>query len=116
VRRRRRNAGEQVGHEPRARPARFVRLIEFQTTRIDEVCALERQWREAEGTGSATAMTITRDRDRQNRYVWMIEFPSREHAARSDELDETRDIAEQLMKLADGPAVFRNLDALDDRP
>ena len=111
--RRRRTSGEKRSDDPRERPTRFLRLIEFQTTRIDEVCALERQWRDAEGAGSATAMSITRDRDRQNRYVWMIEFPSREHAARSDELEETQHITEQLMKLADGPAVLRNLDALD---
>ena len=58
-------------------------------------------------------MNITKDRDRQNRYVWMIEFPSHEHAVRSDALEETQFVAEQLMKLADGPAVFRNLDVLD---
>ena len=113
--RRRRRTSDNAGAGDRAvEPTRFVRLIEFQTTRIDEVRALERQWRDAtEGTGVATAMSITKDCDRHNRYVWMVEFPSREHAARSDELEETRYMAEQLVKLADGPAVFRNLDVLE---
>ena len=114
MRRGRRALGKQVSGNEDAGPGRFVQLIEFQTTRIDEVRALERRWRDAiEGAGAATAMSITKDRDRHNRYVWMIEFPSSEDAARSDELDETQYIAEQLMKLADGPAVFRNLDRLD---
>jgi hypothetical protein len=114
VRRSRRTSEKVVAGARDVHSTRFVRLIEFQTTRVDEVRALERQWRDAtEGTGTATAMSITKDRDRHNRYVWMVEFPSYEHAARSDELEETRYIAEQLMKLADGPAVFRNLDVLD---
>ena len=58
-------------------------------------------------------MSITKDRDRHNRYVWMVEFASHEHAARCNQLDETRHIAEQLMKLSDGPAVLRNLDVLE---
>ena len=61
-------------------------------------------------------MRVTKDRDRHNRYVWMIEFPSHEHALHSDALEDTQYIAEQLMKLADGPAVLRNLDVLDDFP
>jgi hypothetical protein len=117
VRRSRRTRDQQLSGDPDTRPTRFVQLIEFQTTRIDEVRALERQWRDVtEGAGTATSMSVTKDRDRHNRYVWMIEFPSHEHAARSDELEETRYIAEQLMKLADGPAVFRNLDVLDGLP
>ena len=110
----RRAFGKQVSANADVRPTRFVQLIEFQTTRIEEVRELERRWRDAiEGAGTATVMSITKDRDRHNRYVWMIEFPTRELAARSDELEETQYIAEQLMKLADGPAVFRNLDVLD---
>ena len=58
-------------------------------------------------------MNLTRDCDRHNRYVWVVEFPSREDAARSDDLEETRYITEQLLKLADGPAVVRNLDVLE---
>ena len=61
-------------------------------------------------------MSITKDCDGHNRYVWVIEFPSYEHAALSAESEETRYIAEQLMKLADGPAVFRNLEVLDRLP
>jgi len=95
---------------------KFVQTIEFQTSRIDEILALDSKWREATaGKRTATAMNITRDRDRPNTFVWMIEFPSYEDAMRNNDLPETQQIAEQMMKLSDGPAVFRNLDVVEQR-
>jgi quinol monooxygenase YgiN len=95
---------------------KFVQIMEFQTSRIDEIMALDQHWRETtEGKRTATAMNITQDRDRPNTYVWMIEFPSYDDAMRNNDLPETHEIAEQLAKLTDGPAVFRNLDVLDQR-
>jgi hypothetical protein len=95
---------------------KFVQSIEFQTSRIDEMMALDEQWREAtSGKRTATTMSITKDRDRPDTYVWMIEFPSFEDAMRNNDLPETRQIAEQMMNLSDGPAVFRNLDVMEQR-
>ena len=34
---------------------------------------------------------------------------------RNNDLAETQQIAEQMMKLTDGPAVFRNLDVIDQQ-
>jgi hypothetical protein len=95
---------------------KFVQTIEFQTSRIDEILALDTKWREATaGKRTATAMNITKDRDRPNTYVWMIEFPSYEDAMRNNDLPETQQIAEQMMKLSDGSAAFRNLDVMEQR-
>jgi quinol monooxygenase YgiN len=95
---------------------KFVQIIEFQTSRIDEIMALDSKWREATaGKRTATAINITKDRDRPNTYVWMIEFPSYDAAMRNNDLPETQQIAEQMMKLSDGPAVFRNLDVVEQR-
>lgn len=95
---------------------KFVQTIEFQTSRIDEIMALDNKWREATaGKRTATAMNITKDRDRPNTYVWMIEFPSYEDAMRNNDLPETQQIADQMMKLSDGSAVFRNLDVVEQR-
>ena len=95
---------------------KFVQIIEFQTSRIDEMMAIDKQWRDAtEGKRTATAMNVTKDRDRPDTYVWMVEFPSYEDAMRNNELLETQRIAEQMMKLADGPAKFRNLDVMEQR-
>ena len=46
---------------------RFVQTIEFTTTRIDEITALDARWRESTaGKRTATEMRITEDRDRPN--------------------------------------------------
>jgi len=95
---------------------RFVQTIEFTTTRIDEITALDARWRESTaGKRTATEMRITKDRDRPNTYVWMIEFPSEDAAARNNDLPETAEIAEKMAKLCDGEPIFRNLDLLEQR-
>ena len=95
---------------------RFVQTIEFTTTRIDEIMALDKKWRrDTEGKRTATAMNITRDRDRPNTYLWMVEFPSPDDAARNNDLPETAEIAEQMNKLCEGEPTFRNLDLLEQR-
>lgn len=93
---------------------KFVQIMEFQASRIDEIRALDNQWRDAtKGKRTATAMTITKDRDRPNTYLWMIEFPSYEDAMRNNDLPETQQISEQIMKVTDGPPTFRNLDVIE---
>jgi len=95
---------------------RYVQIMEFTTTRIDEVMALDEKWRERTvGKRTATAMSITKDRDRFNTYRWMIEFPSADHAAQNNGLPETAEIAEQMHKLCESGPIFRNLDLLDQR-
>jgi len=96
---------------------KFVQIIEFQTSRLDEMRALDKQWQEAtEGRRTATALSIAKDRDRPDTYLWMVEFPSYEDAMRNNEMPETQQISEQMMKLADGPAVFRNLEVIEQGP
>lgn len=93
---------------------KFVQIIEFQTSHIDEMLAVDQQWQAStQGKRTATALSITKDRDRPNTYLWMIEFPSYEAAMRNNELPETQKASEEMMKLTDGPAVFRNLDVVD---
>jgi hypothetical protein len=99
--------------EPRVK---FVQIIEFQTSRVDEIMALDEKWVKAtEGKRTATTMTVTQDRDRPGTYVWMIEFPSYEAAMRNNDLPETQQISGDMMKLADGPTTFRNLDVMEQR-
>src|SRR5579862_744217 len=95
---------------------KFVQTIEFTTTRIEEVMALDKKWEEATaGKRTATGMRITKDRDRPNTYLWVIEFPSADAAAKNNDLPETAEIAEQMAKLCDGEPIFRNLDLLEER-
>jgi len=89
----------------------FIQVIEFETTRPDEVEALVSEWR-ANTAGKRTAQrgTFTKDRDRPNTYVQIVEFPSYEDAMANSELPETASFAGKLRELCDGPMAFRNLD------
>jgi len=95
---------------------KFLQIIEFTTTRLDEVMALDERWEQATaGTRTATSIRITKDRDRPNTYLWAVEFPSAEAAATNNDLPETAEIAEQIAKLCEGDPTFRNLDLLEER-
>ena len=52
----------------------------------------------------------TADRDRPNTYVNIVEFPSYDDAMKNSEAPATKALSEKMMKLADGPPTFRNLD------
>lgn len=89
----------------------FVQIIEFSTTRIDEVRQMVEDFRAStEGTRTVVKGMVCADRDQANRYVNIVEFESYEEAMRNSELPETRAFAERMMKLCDGPPTFRNLD------
>jgi hypothetical protein len=89
----------------------FIQLIEFVTTRPDEVEALVTEWR-AQTAGRRTALrgSFTQDRERPNTYLQIVEFPSYEDAMANSDLPETTSFAEGLRELCDGPMLFRNLD------
>lgn len=94
----------------------FVQVLEFRTSHHEEIMALDKKWRkETEGKRTATSMTITQDRDRPGTYIWMIRFPSYEAAMENNDLPETQKISGEMMKLADGPPSFRNLDVMEQR-
>ena len=89
----------------------FVQIIEFTTTRPDEVEALSTEWQaQTEGRRTAQRGTFTQDRDRPNTYVQIVEFPSYEDAMANSALPETAGFAERVSALCDGPMTFRNLD------
>ncbi len=94
----------------------FLQIIEFKTTQLDKILELDQRWRDAtEGKRTATSTTMTKDRDRPDTYLWIIEFPSYEAAQRNDQLPETQEIAQEMMKASEGEPVFRNLDLIDKR-
>jgi len=100
----------------RGSPMKFVQIVEFQTTRLDDVLALDQKWRdETKGKRTATAMTIAKDRDKPDTYLMLIEFPSYDAAQQNNELPETQNIAQEMQQLSSAPAVFRNLDVMEQR-
>ena len=93
--------------------ARFVQIIEFQTSRIEEIEALGRPSR-TEGSTAPTFRRIlaTADRDRPGTYLTIVEFDSYDSAMENSSRPETSDFAARMAALCDGPPVFRNLDVM----
>jgi len=94
---------------------KFIQIIEFTTSRADELDAMLDEWLEkTQGKRTATRGVEARDRDRPNTYVQIIEFPSFEDAMANSKLPETAEVAARLAELCDGPPTFRNLDVARD--
>lgn len=89
----------------------FIQVIEFTTTRIDEMRQLVEELRaRPQGASPAVKATLCADRDQENRYVNIVEFPSYEEAMKNSESEETTKFAQRMAALCDGPPTFRNLD------
>lgn len=94
------------------RMAGFVQIIEYTTSRIDEMRALNDKWRDEHPEMGPVRITVTADRDRPNTYLSIVEFASYEEAMRNNDDPLTAQFAEQMQALADGPPTFRNLDVV----
>jgi hypothetical protein len=91
---------------------KFVQIIEYQTSKFDEMQKLNDEWLAAtEGKRSAARAIDCSDRDQPNTYMTIVEFPSYEEAMKNNDLPETQAMAAKMQALCDGPATFRNLDA-----
>lgn len=98
--------------------ATFVQIIEFRTSRIDELRALGedmRARREAEGdkSGGPRRALFTEDRDRPGHYLNIVEFESYEAAMANSNHPETQQFARTMAELVDGPPTFYNLEVRD---
>ncbi len=92
-----------------------MQIIEFRTTDIDGVRQIDDDWRRAtEGRRTARRELLARDHSDPNRHFAVVYFDSYESAMENSELPETRALAEQYMKVTDGPPVFYDLDILGD--
>ena len=90
---------------------KFIQIIEYTTTKPDEVqAALDEFLASTGGSRPNTRASVTKDRDRPNTYLNIVEFPSYEVAMKNSESPEVKALSEKMMKLADGPPTFRNLD------
>jgi hypothetical protein len=96
---------------------KFVQLVEYSTSKPDEVDQLMSEWVTAtQGKRAATRSITGKDRDSSNRYVEVVEFPSHEDAMRNSELPETSAFAEKIGELCESGPTFRNLDVVrEDR-
>lgn len=94
----------------------FVQIIEYQTSRIEELEALGREFREqsANTPGAAKPLrgTITADTERPRYYLSIIEFESQEVAMEASNRPETQEFFDRMSALMEGPPKFYNLDVV----
>jgi len=88
----------------------FAQLIEWKTSRYDEVENLNHEWRERFPTTGPTRILVCSDRDNAGSYFTMVEFSSYEEAMKNSEDPATSEYAAKMQALSDGPPVFHNLD------
>ena len=92
----------------------FIQIIEWSSTRIDEVRALgEQRQAEMAGQDGPARITVTADRARPGRYMTIVEFASYEQAMRNSQRPETGAFAQRMAELCDGPPTFYDLDVVD---
>ena len=95
--------------------AGFVQIVEYQTSRIDEVAALGTEFREQMANVQGPKPlggTITADKDRAGYYLSLVEFDSYEAAMEASNRPETQEFFGRLAKLMDGPPKFYNLEVV----
>jgi hypothetical protein len=94
----------------------FVQIIEFRTSKLDEMRELEEEWWAAAGTDVTVRRAIyCADRDAPGRYVNIVFFDSYESAMENSNLPVTHEFSQKMQALSEGPATFHNLDVVDDR-
>jgi hypothetical protein len=94
----------------------FVQVIEFTTTKYDEVRALGNRFvetRRAAGGPKPRSILFLRDRDRPNTYRTVARFASYEEAMENSDRDDTTEMAQEIAALCD-EQTFRNFDILDE--
>jgi hypothetical protein len=91
--------------------AGFVQIIQYKTSKFDEMQKLIDKFREdTAGKRTNTRGMSCRDRDNAGTFMNIVEFPSYEAAMKNNDLPETAALAGEMQKLADGPPTFYNLD------
>ncbi|MBB2912581.1 quinol monooxygenase YgiN [Streptosporangium becharense] len=93
----------------------FIQVIEFESTREEDIRRLMDEWRDTTADErTATRTTLTRDRARPEHYVAIVRFPSYEEAMRNSKLPQTDKLARRMREICDGPLRFMDLDVVRD--
>ena len=93
----------------------FVQIIEFRTSKIDEMRKIGEEWEAAVGSDStAQRRVMCEDRDNPGRYLNLVFFESYDAAMKNSNLPVTQEFSQRMMALGDGPPTFYNLDVLED--
>jgi hypothetical protein len=95
--------------------AGFIQIIEFRTSRWEELQALAQEFEDSRNSEAASGASPTRlhvvaDRDDPGRFLNIVEFESYEVAMENSNRPETGEFASRMAALCDGPPTFHNLD------
>ncbi len=83
----------------------FIQVIEYRTSRFDEMQALGREWEAAaQSRTKARRRVLVHDRDDANHYLNIVFFDSYEEAMENSNDPVTQQFAGKLMALVDGRA------------
>jgi len=91
----------------------FAQLIEWKTSRIDEIQKLNDEWRDRFPTAGPTRVVVCADRENEGSYLTFVEFASYEEAMQNNDDPATAEFAERMQALSDGPPTFHNLDIIN---
>ena len=94
----------------------FVQVIEFRSSKIDEIRKVGEAWEAAAGSDrKSRRVVLCEDRDNPGHYINIVFFDSYESAMENSNLPTTQEFSKKMMALGDGPPTFYNLNILDDR-
>ena len=96
--------------------AGFVQIIQWKTSKIDEVQKLNEEYRAGrQGTGGGpTRVQVLVDKDNPGTYYTVAEFESAEAAAENSNRSDTTEFAGKMAALCDGPPTFHNTEVMFD--
>ncbi|MBP2584165.1 putative ester cyclase [Streptomyces sp. PvR006] len=93
----------------------FTQIIDFKTSRIDDMSRLMDRWIEqTKGKRTATHSVLGKDRADSSHLVEIVEFPSYDVAMRNSQLPETDRIFREMVALCDEMPTFTDLDVVRD--
>jgi len=95
---------------------KFVQVIEWDSSKRDEMQKLSDEWEAAIGADSkAVRRVMCEDRDRPGHYVNIVFFDSYEEAMENSDHPVTQEFSQKMTALTDGPAKFYNLDVIEEK-
>lgn len=94
----------------------FVQSIEFRTTQLDKVRLAGDEWEKSTlGKNKVRHRVLVEDREDPGRYFNIVFFDSYDDAMENSAMPETDALAQKMKDLCDGPAIFHNLNVLEER-
>ena len=93
----------------------FVQIIDFRTSKYDEMRKIGEEWEAAARTqNKARRRVMCEDRDNPGRYLNIVFFDSYESAMDNSNDPITQEFSQRMMALGDGQPTFYNLDVLEE--